>query len=69
MPSADEATVRIELDLTPSEAAMLTAATCEYFHHMKAVESSEMYGALILNKNVLAARGVWTKVGALTGVV
>lgn len=58
----------ITLQLTPKEVAVLATAVCNYYHHMKATESDEIYGSLILNENVLAARSVWNKVEAATGV-
>lgn len=63
-----EPSVTISLDLTPREAAFLTVATCEFYHHMKATETDEIYGALIMDDRVLAAREVWRKVEAVTKV-
>lgn len=60
--------IPVNLLLTPQEAALLTAATCDYFHHMKAVHKDEIFGALIDNEAVLASRSVWYKVEAITKI-
>lgn len=60
--------IGVHLDLTPQEAAMLTTATCEFYHHMKSTETDQIYGALIMDERVLAAREVWRKVEAITKI-
>lgn len=56
--------VVVHLELTEREAAMLTHGACELYHHMVATQKHEIFGALIVNKNVLASRSVWRKIEA-----
>lgn len=60
--------MQIDLDLTTREAALLTTAACEYFHRIKELESHEIYGALVISENVLAARSMWNKIEAVTKI-
>lgn len=60
--------VVVSLTLSPQQAAMLTHATCQLYHDMKAAKKEEIYGALIVNENVLVAREVWRMVESQTKI-
>lgn len=68
MNDRDTETIDLTLTLTRREAEMLTAGACEHFHRMKAVKEHEIYGALIVSPNVLAARDVWNKIESIVKV-